>query len=168
MHPLCWDSNFNYHIKKMKKNKFFVMLCALAGACSSPSKDITAPEILPQGDYASPVNCQTFERGTYLPFAYAFSDDVELGSYNLEIHNNFDHHTHSTEAGECGHDEVKQPEHPWIYNQSFEIPAGSSVFEASHSISIPEDIDPGEYHFMIRVTDASGWQEIKSVAIRIL
>lgn len=137
------------------------------GACSSPQKDITAPEILPLGDYASPVNCQVFERGSVLPFAYAFSDDVELGSYNLEIHNNFDHHTHSTEAGECEQDPVKKPEHPWIYNQSFEIPAGSSVFEATRSIPIPMDIDPGEYHFMIRVTDASGWQEIKSVSIRI-
>ena len=154
------------HPKSMK-NKLILLLCALMGACSSPSKDITPPEILPQGDFASPVNCQVFTRGALLPFAYAFSDDVELGSYNLEIHNNFDHHTHSTEAGECQQEPVKKPEHPWIYNQSFEIPAGSTVFEASHSISIPSDIDPGEYHFMIRVTDASGWQEIKSVAIRI-
>ena len=152
----------------MKKSKLFVLLCVLSGACSSPSKDITPPEILPQGDYASPVNCQVFERGSVLPFAYAFSDDVELGSYNLEIHNNFDHHTHSTEAGECPQDAVQRPEHPWIYNQSFEIPAGSTVFEASRSISIPLDIDPGEYHFMIRVTDASGWQELKSLSIRIL
>jgi len=29
------------------------------------------------------------------------------------------------------------------------------------------DIDPGEYHFMIRVTDASGWQQLRSVAIHI-
>ena len=155
------------HPKSMK-NKLILLLCALAGACSSPSKDITPPEILPQGDFASPVNCQVFTRGALLPFAYAFSDDVELGSYNLEIHNNFDHHTHSTEAGECQQEPVKKPANAWIFNQSYEIPAGSTVFEATHSISIPSDIDPGEYHFMIRVTDASGWQEIKSVAIRIL
>ena len=155
-------------IKKMKRSKLFVLLCVLSGACSSPSKDITAPEILPQGDYASPVNCQVFERGSVLPFAYAFSDDVELGSYNLEIHNNFEHHTHSTEAGECEQEPVKKPVNAWIFNQSYEIPAGSRVYEASRNIPIPLDVDPGEYHFMIRVTDASGWQEIKSVSIRIL
>lgn len=149
------------------KTKHILLLCALAGACSSPQKDITAPEIFSLDGYASPVNCQVFERGSVLPFAYAFSDDVELGSYNLEIHNNFDHHTHSTEAGECEKDPEKQPVNPWIYNQSFAIPAGRTVFEAEQNIAIPSDIDTGEYHFMIRVTDASGWQEIKSVSIRI-
>ena len=102
-----------------------------------------------------------------MPFAYAFGDNVELGSYNLEIHNNFDHHTHSTEAGECRQDPVKQPVNPWIYNQDFPIPHNLDYYEAEVNIPIPEDIDPGEYHFMIRVTDASGWQELRSVSIRI-
>ena len=59
------------------------------------------------------------------------------------------------------------PKNPWIYNQSFSIPAGSQTYSASVDIAIPQDIDPGDYHFMIRVTDCAGWQEIKSVAIEI-
>ena len=92
---------------------------------------------------------------------------MELGSFNLEVHNNFDHHTHSTEAGECRQDPVKQPVNPWIFNQDYPIPAGETVYEANLRIPIPADVDPGEYHFMIRVTDASGWQQLRSVSIRI-
>ena len=145
-----------------------LLLCALC-ACSSPSgeKDLVPPEIFPGGEFTSPLNCQEFPRGGFLPFSSVFSDDVELGSFNLEVHNNFDHHTHSTEAGECRQDPVKQPVKPWIFNQDYRIPAGETVYEANLRIPIPADVDPGEYHFMIRVTDASGWQQLRSVSIRI-
>jgi len=145
-----------------------LLLCALC-ACSSPTqdKDLVPPEILPIGDYASPLNCQEFPRGGVLPFAYAFSDDVELGSFNLEVHNNFDHHTHSTEAGECRQDAVKEAVNPWIFNKDYTIPSGKDYYESQFNIPIPEDVDPGEYHFMIRVTDATGWQQLRSMSIRI-
>ncbi len=155
----------------MKKSNYpaiVMLLCAL-GACNSLStdKDMTPPEILPVPESTSPTNCATFHPGGVIPFNYAFTDDVELGSFNLEIHNNFDHHTHSTEAGDCRQDPVKQPVNPWIYNQDFPIPGNLDYYEAEINIPIPADIDPGEYHFMIRVTDASGWQELRSVSIRI-
>ena len=158
-------TNTNMKIKTLSKT---LLLCALC-ACGSTSKeqDKVPPEIVPIGDYASPRNCQEFARGGTLPFAYAFGDNVELGSFNLEIHNNFDHHTHSTEAGECRPDPAKEPVHPWIYNQDYPIPASLNYYEAAIDIPVPADIDPGEYHFMIRVTDASGWQQLRSVSIRI-
>lgn len=159
--------NMTKNIITMNKKLLSILLLCALGACSSPFKDLVPPEILPAGDAASPQNCQVFTCGGVLPFSYAFSDDVELGSFNLEVHNNFDHHTHSTEAGECEQDPVKQPVNPWIFNKDYKIPSGSTVYEASFQIPIPEDVDPGEYHFMIRVTDASGWQSLKSVSIRI-
>ena len=88
-------------------------------------------------------------------------------SYNIEIHNNFDHHSHSTEAGDCPLDEKKLPVHPWVYNQDFPIPGNSPLYDAHVNIPIPADIDPGDYHFMIRVTDRSGWQQLKAVNIKI-
>ena len=84
---------------------------------------------------------------------------------------NFDHHTHSTEAEECGEEghehETTTPVHPWIYNRDFTIPAGSRVYDASVPITVPAEADPGEYHFAIRVTDAAGWQQIRSLSIHI-
>ncbi|MCR4843732.1 MAG: DUF4625 domain-containing protein [Bacteroidales bacterium] len=155
----------------MKKSNYpaiVMLLCAL-GACNSLStdKDMTPPEILPVPESTSPTNCATFHTGGVIPFNYAFTDDVELGSFNLEIHNNFDHHTHSTEATECDQEPKKEPVNAWKYNQDYPIPAGSTVYESHLRIPIPEGIDTGEYHFMIRVTDASGWQQLKSVTIFI-
>ena len=86
----------------MKKNitmktKYILipLLCALS-ACSSTDKDTAVPEIIPVGDATAPLNCQEYPRGGAIFFDYLFQDDTELGAYNLEIHNNFDHHTHSS------------------------------------------------------------------------
>ena len=139
-------------------------------ACDDDEKDMSRPVITDTGIVANPINCQVYHRGEVIPFRYVFTDNVELGNYNIEIHSNHDHHTHSTEAVECEeheHHEEVTPTNPWIYNQSFSIPAGSQSFSAQVDIPIPQDIDPGDYHFMIRVTDQAGNQEIKSVAIEI-
>ena len=54
---------------------------------------------------------------------------------------NFDHHTHGTEAEECGEEghehETTTPVHPWIYNRDSTIPAGSRVYDASVPITVP-------------------------------
>ena len=150
------------------KTKYFLipLLCALS-ACSSTETDTTVPEILPVGDATAPLNCQEYPRGGAIFFDYLFKDDTELGAYNIEIHNNFDHHTHSTEAADCPQEPVKAPVNAWVYNQNYVIPAGKTAYEAHLQIPVPNDIDTGEYHFMIRVTDASGWQQLKSVTVFI-
>ena len=87
-----------------------ILLCALS-ACSSSDdsepKDMTYPEISDKGIVAVPTDCDVFNRGEVIPFNYLFTDDTELGSYNIEIHNNFDHHTHSTSSVECAMDAKK-------------------------------------------------------------
>ena len=159
----------------MKKYIYMSLTMALIlglWACGNDDevKDMTPPTITDTGITCNPINCQVYHRGEVIPFRYVFTDNVELGNYNIEIHSNHDHHTHSTEAVECEeheHHEEVTPTNPWIYNQSFSIPAGSQSFSAQVDIPIPQDIDPGDYHFMIRVTDQAGNQEIKSVAIEI-
>lgn len=154
---------------KMKKNILTIsLLCALC-ACSSSddTKDTQQPVITEQGVTADPIDCQVYQRGQVIPFNYVFTDDTELGAYNIEIHNNFDHHTHSTSATECTIEAQKQPVKPWVYNQDFVIPAGQQQYTARIDIPIPADIDPGDYHFMVRLTDRAGWQQLKAVAIKI-
>jgi len=147
-----------------------ILLCALS-ACSSSdddvTKDMTAPEISSEGIVAVPIDCQVFKRGEVIPFNYLFTDDTELGAYNIEIHNNFDHHTHSTTSTDCTLDAKKDPVKAWVYNKDFAIPAGVRSYTARHDIAIPADIDPGDYHFMIRLTDRSGWQKLHAVAVKI-
>jgi hypothetical protein len=38
---------------------------------------------------------------------------------------------------------------------------------AEVDIVVPEGVDEGDYHFMVRVTDRAGWQELRSVAIDV-
>lgn len=131
-------------------------------------KDMQQPVISDQGIVANPIDCQQYHRGEIIPFHYVMTDNEELGNYNIEIHNNFDHHTHSTTAVKCPMDAKKEPEKPWVYNHDYAIPAGQRQYDAKVDIKIPADIDPGDYHFMIRLTDRAGWQQLHAVAVKIL
>ena len=160
----------------MKKMKYLSLLMAIVSvmtmsfvACGDDDdeKDMTYPVISAEGITANPVDCQVYQRGETMPFHYVFTDDTELGNFNIEIHNNFDHHTHSTSSTECALADKKAPVNPWIYNHDFTIPAGQRSYDARIDIPIPADIDPGDYHFMVRLTDKAGWQQLKAVAIKI-
>ena len=161
----------------MKKYIYMSLMMALMcvftlsfSSCGSDDeKDMDQPVISDQGITANPIDCQVYQRGETIPFHYVFTDDTELGNFNIEIHNNHDHHTHSTSSVECELDEEdeKDPENPWIYNHDFTIPAGQRSYDARIDIPIPADIDPGDYHFMVRLTDKAGWQQLKAVAVII-
>ena len=153
----------------MQKSILMISLLCALGACSSSDdeKDMQPPVITDQDITANPIDCQLYQRGETMPFHYVFTDDTELGNFNIEIHNNFDHHTHSTSAVECALADKKSPVNPWIYNRDFTIPAAQRRYDARIDIPIPADIDPGDYHFMVRLTDKAGWQQLKAVAIKI-
>lgn len=149
----------------------FTLLCALC-ACSSAeeneSRDMTLPVISEEGIVANPIECQEYHPGDVLPVQYVFTDNVELGNYNIEVHNNFDHHTHSGSAVECELEPQKEAgAHAWVFNQDYAIPAGQRSYTARVDIPIPADAETGDYHFMIRLTDRAGWQQLKAVAIKI-
>ena len=157
----------------MKQNIIYsiMLLCALSacgGNDDDEEKDMQQPAISDKGIVANPIDCQQYKRGEVIPFHYLMTDDEELGAYNIEIHNNFDHHTHSTTATECTMEAQKSPVNPWVYNQDFTIPAGQREYDARHDIKIPTDIDPGDYHFMVRLTDRAGWQQLHAVAVKIV
>lgn len=165
-------------MKKKSVSIFYILLVAIIGfsavmqSCSNDDDDDNSandkekPEIH-DGELPNPIDCQQYSRGETIAFRYTFTDNVELGDFNIEIHNNFNHHTHSTSAGDCPLDAKKSPINPWVYNQDQTIPTGMKSYEAKVDINIPEDIDPGDYHFMIRLTDKAGWQQLKAVSIKI-
>lgn len=109
-----------------------------------------------------------YNRGDVIPFRYRFADNEELGNYNIEIHNNFDHHTHGTQEKSCGPDKTERnAKNAFYYNQDFSIPRGSKAYDASQEIQIPATVEPGDYHFVIRVTDQTGNQQLRAMAIKI-
>ena len=72
-----------------------VTLCFTACGGDDEEKDMSKPVISDKGITANPIDCQTYHRGDVIAFNYVFEDDTELGSFNIEIHNNFEHHTTS-------------------------------------------------------------------------
>lgn len=151
----------------MRKVLFGLTTAVMLLGTVACTKNDEYPTITNEGIVAVPKDCDVFERGGQIPFRYRFTDDNELGSYNIEIHNNFDHHTHGTQAQGCSMDPKKTPVKPFYYDESFKIPSGSKSFDAKQDIEIPTDIDPGDYHFVIRVTDQSGHQQLRAMAIKI-
>jgi hypothetical protein len=147
----------------MKTKTIILFAVALLSCGGSDEKDMQKPEI----QISVPQNCAELRCGESLTFTAHFTDNVELGSYNLEIHHNFDHHSHSTDSDDCEPEAAKTPLNAWVFNQAYPIPAGSRTFDADVEIPIPADIDEGDYHFMVRLTDRSGWQQLAAKSIKI-
>ena len=153
------------------------------GRVSSVTVDMLQPVLEDEKQFVAALSQGN---GTFVsmgnPHYVIFTDNVELGAYNIEIHTNADHHTHGTQSTDCDgdadHDHAADHDHDgdhehdhdgnaWVYNQDFTIPAGQVRFEARHDIAIPDSIEPGDYHFMIRLTDRAGWQQLRAVGIKI-
>ena len=75
---------------------------------------------------------------------------------------------HSTDNVECELGEKKTPVNAWVFNHDYAIPAGQKAFEANNEIAVPAGIDAGDYHFMVRLTDKSGWQQLAAVSVKIV
>ena len=143
----------------------FTILILALGSCSKEERDEEKPVINMQQGF--PQNCDTVFRGESFTFKAVFTDNVELGAFSLDIHHNFDHHSHSTDLNDCSLDPVKQPVNPLLYIQQFEIPDGLDRYIAEVQIAVPEDVDTGDYHFMVRLTDKTGWQAIRGISFKV-
>ncbi|NLJ17544.1 DUF4625 domain-containing protein [Globicatella sulfidifaciens] len=151
----------------MRKLSIILVLTILFIGCKKEEIDNTPPEIDPNFN-SFPIQCSEIKRGETFTFKARFTDDIELGSFGIDIHHNFDHHNHSTEAGECDLGTIKTPANPFVLLKNYEIPTGLKLYEASVLIDVPDDIDTGDYHFMIKVTDKAGWQTLKGVSVKII
>ncbi|TCK80874.1 DUF4625 domain-containing protein [Albibacterium bauzanense] len=156
-------------MKKQLTGLFLILVMAIS-ACkkdSQPEIDTEYPEIDITGTNAFPKQCATIKRGETFIFSVILQDNAELGSISIDIHHNFDQHTHSTEVKSCDLDPIKIPENPFLLIQSYDIPENLKVFEIEQEVSVPVGVDLGDYHFMIRLTDKEGWQTIKGLSIKI-
>lgn len=149
---------------------FYLTVVVLVGGCKKDNVqdiDTEYPVIDITAGNAFPKQCSMVKRGEKLTFRARLNDNVALGSVSVDIHHNFDHHAHSTEVESCGLEPVKTPLKPFLLIQSHNIPENLKTYEVQQEISVPADIDPGDYHFMIRVTDEAGWQTIKGLSIKV-
>jgi len=156
----------------MKKAFFYISVLSVLflSACKKEGEkeiDTEYPTIDVTAANAFPKQCGTVNRGETFTFRALLNDNAALGSLSLDIHHNFDHHSHSTEVENCSMEPIKIPVKPLLLIKSFPIPADQKSYLVEQQITVPGDIDPGDYHFMIRLTDKEGWQTIKGLSIKI-
>lgn len=151
--------------------KIISLLALIAILFISCTQDEEIDDIYPEIDLsiegAFPQNCDTLFRGQSFNVKLKLSDNMELGSYSIELHHNFDHHNHSTESNQCIMGEDQDAVNPFLYIQSFSLEPGMIEYTTDLNIDIPSDVDTGDYHFMIRVTDKEGWQTMKGLSLKI-
>lgn len=150
------------------------MLLVFFNSCEKGEDiDKTKPVIDLTIQDAFPVNCDTLYFGESFKLKMHFSDNSELGSFSIDIHNNFDHHSHSTEVTECSMNPVKTPVNPFTLIDDYEIPEGLMDYETNIMIPIPSGnnegiYDDGDYHFFISLTDKEGWSAQKGLSIKMI
>ncbi|MCD8739293.1 DUF4625 domain-containing protein [Mucilaginibacter roseus] len=152
--------------------KIFAAALALAVASGCSKKnDVQIDKEYPVIDISAanafPKQCSVIKRGESFTFIANVTDNAELGTLGVDVHHNFDHHSHSTEVTECVLSPKKTPVKPFLLVQSYTIPSGLRTYKVNQTINVPADIDPGDYHFLIRLVDKEGWQTIKGISIKI-
>ena len=159
-------------MRNVKIILILVTMLLVINSCKEDDIDKEKPVIDLSIQYAFPVNCDTLYFGESFTLRLRFTDNAALGSYSIDIHNNFDHHSHSTEVEECNMDPVKEPVNPYVFIQDYDIPAGLSEYVTDLTITVPSECcglyDAGDYHFFISLTDAEGWSTQKGLSVKMV
>jgi hypothetical protein len=144
----------------------FLVLWGMTG-CNEDGKTIdTTPPVI---ELKEPGFGEFFAVGGPIYFEATFTDNIELGIYNIVIHENFDGHAHGRIA--------KANDDPslikWSFNESFQFPAGlkNSDVHLHDEIQIPSNTIAGPYHFIVQALDKSGnstsYQDNSTVEVEI-
>ena len=170
----------DHYLLKMKTKFYFAAIVTLTLFINGCKKEVDTDQEKPIIDIgidgAFPVDCDTLYFGETFTFKVRFADNAELGStnaFNIDIHHNFDQHSHSTSGISCDLDPIKSPNNPYVYIQSFDIPEDVKEYIAELPIDLPkgntiDDFEEGDYHFQIRVADKEGWSTMRGMSIKIL
>lgn len=69
-----------------------------------------------------PINYDSLYFGETFTLKMLFTDNIELGSLSVDNHNNFDHHSHSTEITKHSLGEFTEPINPFVFINDYDIP----------------------------------------------
>ena len=138
----------------MGKNILFFVLsaiiCVSFSACDEDEADTTKPVIT----LDEPEDGDSLRIGECVHFECDFSDDEALGSYLIEIHNNFDGHGHKISSSQTRGEDTEA----FYVKKSYDISNLRNTHVHHHDIVISDDATPGAYHLIVYCTDAAGNQ----------
>lgn len=144
-------------------------------SCENEKEDLDKekPEIVMNESSSFPQNCDTLYFGESFSLKAVFKDNVALGSFSVNIHNNFDHHTHTTELANCNLSPKKEAKNPYLFTKDYLLDTELNSYEVNQNITIPSEndkgsLEAGDYHLFISLTDKSGWSAKKGLSVKIL
>ena len=159
---------------KMKIKSVVILVVFTVFFSCEKKEDIDSEKPIIDTGYndAFPTTCDTIYFGESFNLKAYFTDNVELGAYSIDIHHNFDHHSHGFNIEECDLAPQKQPVNPLVFLEDYTIPAGVKEHEVNLSISIPSGngsgiFDEGDYHFQIYLTDKEGWSTPLGLSVKL-
>lgn len=119
---------------------FSLMTTLIVSSCK---KDKDEPDVQrPQIQLTSPAKDARLNSGTSFNVVAVITDDVELSQYKIEIHDNFDVHSHKKKSA------------PFYFSEIKDI--SGKEYNVNTKIEIPEDVAAGEYHLTIKAVDKAG------------
>lgn len=141
----------------MKTNIYIAAILFLSTlalfSCDDADKDTTKPVIV----LHEPEEGQVLTIGEDVHFVMDLSDDVMLGSYKINIHNNFDGHGHGeSRAVATAASEAEEERVAFTFDRPYDVSGHITKHEHHHDIVIPANAKPGNYHLMVYCTDAAG------------
>lgn len=137
-------------------------------SCTETEIDEEKPTITVNYAGGFPQTCENLSRGQSYTIKAKVADNLELASYSVEMHHNFDHHTHDDQQGACELESVKAAVNPLIFSDNEQIPEGLTAYELKIDLILPDGVDTGDYHLALSVTDVTGWQARTSVDVKIV
>ncbi len=144
------------------KIKSLFTLCVLCGllvlSMTSCEEADTRP---PYITVVSPQEDATIETGKELCIQVTFLDNMALRSYKINIHPNFNGHTHAPAREEAYERTMNQSQQTvdfeiTLTSESQNDPLSGQECFRDIDIDIPADATPGNYHLLIYCTDAAG------------
>lgn len=151
-------------MKNIKFLLFYILIFTvfIVSSCEKEKVDTEKPVITISG----PEENEVLYIGSEIHFEVDFSDDVQLKSYKVDIHSNFDGHSHKCSS--------KEDSIAFSFQKSWNFDEGLKQSHIHHhEIVIPDEIDAkkvaqGDYHFMIYCTDVAGNESWIAIDVKIL
>ena len=116
------------------------LLATVTFMFSSCDNDDSSDTIKPLIELHEPEEGQALEIGNEhgVHFEMDLSDDVMLKSYKIEIHSNFDHHSHG------GNSRAVQETVDFSFNRSYDVSGQKTAHIHHHDIVIPANATSGD------------------------
>lgn len=152
-----------------------ILIASFALLATSCVKEDEGKESYPQVEIVFPAPCEIIYFDEVITYKFRITDEGNsgLGNFAMDIHNNFNHHTHGSHVS-CDMDPKKEPENPFENAWVFSLPSEDTEYLLETEIKIPRkdsdgnEYDYGDYHFHIYVTNNDGYQSFTTLDIKLL